>query len=121
MVGVGLIDTAAGMPAPAAGPCRGCDLGLSTDARSCAACAAARRRAYAHTERGRRMVRDSQRRYRAKRRGGFADQPGLVRLLGNELRLRCRWVERTGQRTRPSRDAILPRGLPVARRPAAAA
>ena len=33
----------------------------------------------------------------------------------------CRWVERTGQRTRPSRDAILPRGLPVARRPAAAA
>ena len=33
------------------------------------------------------MVRDSQRRYRAKRRGGFADQPRLVRLLGNELRL----------------------------------
>jgi len=33
---------------------------------------------------------------------------------------RCRWVERTWQRTRPGRDAILPRGLPVSRRPAAA-
>jgi len=87
MVRVGLIDAAAEVPAPVAGPCRGCDVGLSRDAQCCAACAAARRRAYAHTERGRRMVRDSQRRYRAKRRGGFADQPGLVRLLGNELRL----------------------------------
>ena len=33
---------------------------------------------------------------------------------------RCRWVERTWPRTRPGRDAVLPRGLPVSRRPAAA-
>ena len=87
MVRVGLIDAAAEVAAPAEGRCRGCDIGLPHDAQPCAACVAARRRAYAHTERGRRMVRDSQRRYRAKRRGGFADQPGLVRQLGNELRL----------------------------------
>jgi len=116
-----VIDIPQEVPPAPVGCCRNCDLGLQSDVRYCAGCAAARRRGYAHTERGRQMVRDSQRRYRAKSRGGFADQPGLVRLLGNELRLRCRWVERTGQRTRPSRDAILPRGLPVARRPAAAA
>jgi len=87
MARVGVIDASSGTPDPPAGCCRDCGAGTSPGGPYCAGCAAARRRAYAHTERGRRVVREAQRRYRAKRRGGFADQPGLVRLLGNELRL----------------------------------
>lgn len=75
--------------APPAGCCCECGTGVRPEQVRCAACARAHRRAHVHTGRGRRVACEAQRRYRARWRGSFADQSGLVRLLGNELRLRA--------------------------------
>ena len=56
----------------------------------CKACAAARQRAYAKTAQGRQVVRDAQRRYRARRRGARPNEPGLRRLVADEVRLAAR-------------------------------